>query len=143
MRRIQRAYRLPADLVERFDRAAEKVGVDKTLVIECAIVDFCERVESGEKPTFRKETKRMKDIRKFEHADRVEYYSSSLFDIAEVIDQADREAFIESGKEEFDSTVRVYGVKEFMVIKYNNGVVTGSLISGNEVEKMFFRKHYN
>jgi hypothetical protein len=140
MKKITRTFRIPADLVERFDRAVELAGVDKTLVVESAILDFCERVEAGETPTFRKETKRMKDVRKFEHADRVEYYSNSLFDIAEVIDATDRDEFIEKGKKEFDRVKPVYGIKEFLVTVYQDGRVTGEMVTNNEVLKEFYTK---
>ena len=140
MKKITRTFRIPADLVERFDRASELAGVDKTLVVESAILEFCERIEAGEKPYFRKETKQMKDIRKFEHADRVEYYSNSLFDIAEVIEPEHRDEFIKKGKAEYDSVKSVYGVKEFIVTVYNNGMTIGGLITYSENIKDFFRK---
>src|SRR5690554_1131547 len=44
-RKITRTFRLPADLVERFDQAAELVGVNKTDVVVKAIEDFVLRVE--------------------------------------------------------------------------------------------------
>ena len=138
MKKITRTFRIPADLVERFDRAAEKAGVDKTLVVESAILDFCERVESGERPHFRKETKKVKDIRKYEHSDRTEYYSNSLFDIAEIIDPEYRDEFIENGKKVYNRTEPVYGVKEFLVTVYPNGKVTGELIDSDNVLKQFF-----
>lgn len=140
MKRITRTFRLPASLVERFDRAAAQAGVDRTTVIESAIVEFCERIEAGEKPYFRRETKQMKDIRKFEHEGRTEYYSRSLFDIAEVIASEKRDEFIEKGKETFDRINPVYGVKEFLVTVYENGTVTGEIITGMEHIHEFFRK---
>jgi len=44
-RKITRTFRIPADLVERFDRAAELAGVNKTDVVIMAIEDFVLRVE--------------------------------------------------------------------------------------------------
>ena len=44
-RKITRTFRLPADLVERFDRAAELAKVNKTDVVIMAIEDFVLRVE--------------------------------------------------------------------------------------------------
>jgi len=44
-RKITRTFRIPADLVERFDRAAELVEVNKTDVVVKAIEDFVLRVE--------------------------------------------------------------------------------------------------
>lgn len=46
-RKITRTFRLPADLVERFDRAAELAKVNKTDVVIRAIEDFVLRVERG------------------------------------------------------------------------------------------------
>jgi len=140
MTRILRAFRIPAGLVERFDRAAAQAGVDKTAVIESAILEFCERVEAGEKPVFRKETKKMKDIRKYVHEGRTEYYSNSLFDIAEVIEPEHRDEFITKGKEMFDYIDPVYGVKEFLVTVYDDGTVTGEVALWTEGLKEFFRK---
>lgn len=140
MTRILRAFRIPADLVERFDRAAAQAGVDKTAVIESAILEFCERVEAGEKPVFRKETKKMKDIRKYVHEGRTEYYSNSLFDIAEMIEPDHRDEFITKGKEMFDYIDPVYGVKEFLVTVYDDGTVTGEVALWTEGLKEFFRK---
>lgn len=140
MKRITRTFRLPADLVDRFDRAAAQAGVDKTLVVESAIVEFCERIEAGEKPYFRKETRRMKDVRKYRHGGRTEYYSKSLFDIAEVVPADHRDEFIENGKVIFDRINPVYGIREFFVTIYDNGKITGKIVTGNEVVKEFFRK---
>lgn len=47
MKKIPRTFRIPADLVERFDQAAAQAGVDRTSVIESAILEFCERIEAG------------------------------------------------------------------------------------------------
>ena len=44
-RKITRTFRIPADLVERFDRAAELAKVNKTDVVIMAIEDFVLRVE--------------------------------------------------------------------------------------------------
>ena len=44
-RKITRTFRIPADLVERFDQAAELVGVNKTDVVVKAIEDFVLLVE--------------------------------------------------------------------------------------------------
>src|SRR5690606_20463563 len=44
-RKITRTFRIPADLVERFDRAAELAGVNKTDVIVKAIEDFVLKTE--------------------------------------------------------------------------------------------------
>lgn len=45
MKRITRTFRIPADLVERFDRAAELDGLDKTEVVVKAIQDYVAYVE--------------------------------------------------------------------------------------------------
>jgi len=47
MKKILRTFRIPADLVERFDQAAESVGIDRTEIVVQAIRDFVERVEAG------------------------------------------------------------------------------------------------
>jgi len=47
MKKILRTFRIPADLVERFDQAAESVGIDRTEIVVKAIRDFVERVEAG------------------------------------------------------------------------------------------------
>lgn len=44
-RKITRTFRLPADLVERFDRAAELARINKTDVIVKAIEDFVLKTE--------------------------------------------------------------------------------------------------
>lgn len=44
-RKITRTFRIPADLVERFDRAAELAKVNKTDVIVKAIEDFIRETE--------------------------------------------------------------------------------------------------
>src|SRR5690554_127564 len=44
-RKITRTFRIPADLVERFDRAAELAKVNKTDVIVKAIGDFIRETE--------------------------------------------------------------------------------------------------
>lgn len=44
-RKITRTFRIPADLVERFDRAAELAGINKTDVIVKAIEDFVLKTE--------------------------------------------------------------------------------------------------
>lgn len=46
MSKITRTFRIPAELVDRFDRAAEKEGVDKTEVVVKAISKFVDRVEN-------------------------------------------------------------------------------------------------
>lgn len=140
MKKIPRTFRIPADLVERFDQAAAKIGIDKTAVIESAIQDFCERVELGETPNFRKVVKQVKNIRKYEHKDRIEYYSNSLLDIAELIDEGNREEFINKGKEKYNLVKSVYGVKEFLVTIYNNGKVTGELFTLSENSHIFYKK---
>lgn len=48
MKKITRTFRIPADLVERFDRAAEKEGINKTEVVVEAIRKFVERVENDQ-----------------------------------------------------------------------------------------------
>lgn len=40
MKKVMRSFRLPADLVERFDRAAEADGVDKTEIVVQAIQQY-------------------------------------------------------------------------------------------------------
>ena len=140
MKRITRTFRLPADMVERFDRAAAQAGVDRTTVIENAIIEFCERVETGETPIFRKEMKRMKDVRKYQHEGRTEYYSKSLFDIAEVVPAKHREEFIEKGKAIYNEVNPVYGVKEFFVTIYDSGNFKGEIVTGHEVIREFIRK---
>jgi Predicted transcriptional regulator len=47
MKKIPRTFRIPADLVERFDQAAEITGVDRTEVVVQAIREYVERVEAG------------------------------------------------------------------------------------------------
>ena len=48
MTKIMRSFRLPADLVERFDKAAEVAAIDKTEVVEKAIRNFVEKIENGD-----------------------------------------------------------------------------------------------
>lgn len=47
MKKVMRSFRIPADLVERFDRAAEIRGVDKSEVVVKAIEKFVQEVETG------------------------------------------------------------------------------------------------
>lgn len=47
MKKVMRSFRIPADLVERFDRAAEARGVDKSEVVVKAIEKFVQEVEAG------------------------------------------------------------------------------------------------
>ena len=47
MKKITRTFRKPANLVERFDQAAEETGIDRTEVIVQSIQKFVERVEAG------------------------------------------------------------------------------------------------
>lgn len=67
MKRITRTFRIPADLVERFDRAAELDGLDKTEVVVKAIQDYVAYVE------------RMHFARKSPVKDMI-FYASSQFD---------------------------------------------------------------
>ena len=46
--KISRTFRIPADLVDRFDRAAEALGIDKTQVVVEAIQKFVEKYEAGQ-----------------------------------------------------------------------------------------------
>ena len=43
--KISRTFRIPADLVYKFDRAAEALGTDKTRVVVEAIQKFVEKYE--------------------------------------------------------------------------------------------------
>ncbi|TMZ69986.1 ribbon-helix-helix protein, CopG family [Klebsiella pneumoniae] len=43
--KVTRTFRIPSDLVERFDRAAEEAGIDRTKVVVDAIERFVERHE--------------------------------------------------------------------------------------------------
>lgn len=45
MRKVSRTFRIPSDLVDRFDQAAEYAEVDKTVVVVNAIEKFVEGVE--------------------------------------------------------------------------------------------------
>jgi len=48
MKKISRTFRIPADLVERFDRAADVMNIDRTEVVVKAIRKFVESVEAGQ-----------------------------------------------------------------------------------------------